>query len=189
MDASTKPRLTVEQVGLSSEYRLLTKKMQTWARVYIQHFIDTGTWDPLKATQAAFTSANLNVARVTSWRVKRHPLMKDVLDLFINSRKTPLELDLEEIQRHLDACDPGSIAAVKLLATKRRLKAGLPAEPEAEKPAKTSEQSKPAAAEPTSRIPVGARGIYDKTTGALLGYKAADGSYVRLAEVKAEIRS
>jgi hypothetical protein len=121
MNTPDKTRLTVEQVALSSEYRRLTKRMQKWVCVYIQGFLDTGEWDPVKATQAAYTSANLNVARATTWRVKRHPQMKEVIDLFINSKKSPQELALEEMQRHLDAAEPGSVAAQRLLATKHAL--------------------------------------------------------------------
>jgi hypothetical protein len=130
MDAVNKTRLTVEQIALSSEYQRLTKRMQKWVMVYLQHFIDTGEWDPLAATQAAYTSANINVARVTSWRVKRHTLIKEVLDLFINSKKSPQDLALEEMQRHLDAAEPGSVAAQRLLATKHALLRRMDAEAE-----------------------------------------------------------
>jgi hypothetical protein len=130
MDTADKTRLTVEQVALSSEYRRLTKRMQKWAVAYIGHYLATGEWDPVKATQAAFTSANLNVARATTWRVKRHPQMKEVINLFVNSKKSPQDLALEEMQRHLDAAEPGSVAAQRLLATKHALLRRMDAEAE-----------------------------------------------------------
>jgi hypothetical protein len=47
--------------------------------------------------------------------------MVEVLTLFMNSSKPPLALQLEELQRYLDACKPGSTAAQQLLATKHSL--------------------------------------------------------------------
>jgi hypothetical protein len=47
--------------------------------------------------------------------------MKEVINLFVNSTKSPLALQLEELQRHLDACKPGSTAAQQLIATKHSL--------------------------------------------------------------------
>jgi hypothetical protein len=163
--------------------------MQKWVAVYIQGFLDTGTWDPVAATQAAFTSANLNVCRATTWRVKRHPQMKTVLDLFVNSKKSPQELALEEMQRHLDAAEPGSVAAQRLLATKHALLRRMDAETDdaPPPPAPPEPVVQTAPREPESRIPVGARGI--RKDGILIGYKTPDGQVVRLAPVKADIRS
>jgi hypothetical protein len=176
METAIKPvpqKLTCEQIALSSEYRRLTKRMQKWAATYIGHYLATGEWDPVKATLAAFTSANLNVCRATTWRVKKHPQMKEVIDLFVNATKSPQALALEEIQRNIDAAELGSVAIQRFISMKHSLlRRTAPDEDDAPPP--------PVKPEPENRIPPGATAWYDKDKGVVIGYRTRDGKDVQL---------
>jgi IS30 family transposase len=171
--------------------------MRVFALAYIQHYITTGEFDAVKAAREAYTHKNMETLRVAACRVRKHPKMLEIINLFVNAKKSPQEIALEdlkreltEIDRHLAASDAGSTAGQRLLSTRRETRKEI--EKLAEQIAKGVQVAPPEPVvqtdprEPESRIPVGARGI--RKDGILIGYKTPDGQVVRLAPVKADIR-
>jgi hypothetical protein len=101
-----------------------------------------------------------------------------LLRAFLNSGKSEHELDLEEIQTHLDHAEPGSVAAQRLLALKNSLKRGIKPERDPEEAAEPAAERKH---EPESQVPADALEVWsDKATGVVIGYRAASGVAVKL---------
>jgi len=100
--------------------------MRVFALAYIQHYITTREWDAVRAARESYTHKNTATLRVAACRVRKHPQMLEVLNLFINSKKSPQELalkdlkhEIREIDRHLAATDAGSVAGQRLISTRR----------------------------------------------------------------------
>jgi hypothetical protein len=144
-------KLTCSDIAKSAEFLRLPKRMQKWAVVYIQGYIDSGTFDYLAATKAAYKPKNITNARSWGCQIKKHPKMLEVLTLFMNSSKTALELKLEDLQRQLDAAEPGSTAATKFWAWKEETEAKIEAQA-----AKVIEQSTPPPPGPPQPLEVAA---------------------------------
>jgi alkanesulfonate monooxygenase SsuD/methylene tetrahydromethanopterin reductase-like flavin-dependent oxidoreductase (luciferase family) len=129
-------KLTCEDIQKSAEFLRLSKRMRVFALAYIQHYITTGEWDAVRAAREAYTHKNMEVLRVAACRVRKHPKMLEVLDLFMRNTKTAAELaqealqrklrDLEreirDIERHLAAADAGSTAGQRLISTRREVR-------------------------------------------------------------------
>jgi hypothetical protein len=100
--------------------------------------------------------------------------MKEVINLFVNSKKSPQDLALEEIQRNIDAAELGSVAIQRFISMKHSLLRRMAPEPEEETPAP------PEPVKPETKIPPGMTAWYDKDTGVVIGYRTADGKDVQL---------
>lgn len=137
--------LTVAQLSQTAEFRRLTRKQAGWVSTYIQGYLDTGIFDSLAATKATYECCSLASFQALGSHLKSQPKIKAVVDLFLGSAHRDIVFDLVEIQRAIDAADPGSIAAQRLIVLKSRLKHGLRASLKnpAEAPAPQSETSKP----------------------------------------------
>jgi hypothetical protein len=177
MDAiKPKPGITLDELKRTEEFRRLRPKMANWVIVYIQGHITTGFFDHRAATKAAYVCANDESARVFGHRLKQNPKVRAVVALYL--RKSPRELLLEEVQQHLAACDPGSVAGQRLLAQKERLLFGTD-------PA-TFEEADETQPSPDVRVPAGATPLADDV-GVIRGYRLPSGDYVRLVDGAAEI--
>jgi hypothetical protein len=107
------------------EFRRLSRARAAWVRAYVQNFLDTGLLNHTLATKAAYACANDESARTFGHRIKNSPSVKAVLDVFSNSWKRDVDFTREEIQqqiaeiqKHLDASEPGSTAANRLIELK-----------------------------------------------------------------------
>jgi hypothetical protein len=142
--------LTVAQLTQTVEFRRLTRKQAGWVSTYIQGYLETGIFDSLAATKATYECCSLASFQALGSHLKSQPKIKAVVDLFLGSAHRDIAFDLLEIQRAIDAADPGSIAAQRLIILKARLKHGLratvknPAEAPAPQPETSTPQSDPA---------------------------------------------
>jgi hypothetical protein len=147
--------LTVAQLSQTAEFRRLTRKQAGWVSTYIQGYLDTGIFDSLAATKATYECCSLASFQALGSHLKSQPKIKAVVDLFLGSAHRDIAFDLVEIQRAIDAADPGSIAAQRLIILKARLKHGLRSSLKnpAEAPTPQSETSKPQRVTPAAPTP------------------------------------
>jgi hypothetical protein len=178
--------LSLDVLAQTEAYRSLTPKMQKWVSVYCAGYIATGTFDPHAAARAAYEGvAPATVRSIVRWH-KRNPKIQKVVNVFLNSGQVPdFAYDLAEIQKHIDASEPGTVAAQRLIVLKARLKRELFVDNEDEdseqEAPKAPTVSKPAA---DTRVPVGCRAIRKKGTGQVVAYLTPTGERVDLAEVE-----
>jgi hypothetical protein len=139
------PKVTympLDQLVLTAEFRRLAPRPAQWVRLYIQEFIRTGIFRHNAATKVVYPSALPGRIRSTAHRLRHDPKVQAVVKLFLDSAEGNLAADLAEVQRHLGACEPGSVAAQRLLSLKNGLKRGryvdADDEPQNPKPAVTS---------------------------------------------------
>jgi len=109
----------------TAEFKRLSPARAAWVRAYLQHFLDTGLLNHTRATHTAYVCSNDENARTFGHRIKNSPSVKAVLDVFSNSWKRDVDFSREEIQqqiaeiqKHLDASEPGSTAANRLIELK-----------------------------------------------------------------------
>jgi hypothetical protein len=121
------PKVTympVDQLALMPEFRKLKPRHAEWVRLYLQEFIRTGIFDHNAVTKVVYPSPIAVRIRSTAHYLRHNPNIQSVVKLFLDSAEGNLATDLAEVQRHLDACQPGSIAAQRLLSLKNGLKRG-----------------------------------------------------------------
>jgi hypothetical protein len=97
------------------------KRLTPQQRVWVLKFIASD--DSIAATRTAYPTATDKSVKCMSYELRKNPGIVAALDFY--NGKTELELDLEEIQKQIDAAEPGSIAATKLIALKASLKRGV----------------------------------------------------------------
>jgi len=90
-------RLSFEQVQATQEYSILTGKQQLFVETYIRSGLDTGTYDPIQATQTAYICKSRENARVMSYSLMANIRIVAVLNRHFN--KEPLEEFIEQINR------------------------------------------------------------------------------------------
>jgi hypothetical protein len=169
LKAGSKGFMPLAQFKQSPEFRACTDKQQRW----LLALVETGG-DYTAATLTAYGSKNARQAQVFSYAVRDVPRVKAALDFYRGL--TPLDVLLEEVTRNLNRAEPGSVSAQRLLAQKERLirqSLGLA-------PVKDDDESETPATE--SRVPVGARPVRHRETGALMGYILPSGEAVQLME-------
>jgi hypothetical protein len=179
MESETKGPITLAELQASPEYLACTPKMQVWLTTLIE-----SNFDYKLATATAFNCKNLRQAHVFSYAVRKWPVIRAALNLYLG--RSEQDVFLEDLKETIRRAPKGSVAQVRAQALYARLKFGVSegsAEPEAksESPAAAVESKAPVS---ESRIPAGAYPLYDKTSGALQGYRTTDGQYIRLADVE-----
>ena len=90
-------RLTLEQIKDTQEYSILTGKQQLWCETYIRSGIDTGTYDPILATQTAYICKSRENARVMSYSLMANIRIVAVLNRHFN--REPIEEFLIQVDR------------------------------------------------------------------------------------------
>jgi hypothetical protein len=121
----TKPDqwLTVAAISETIQFRQITSaKMAKWVQVYLQGHLDTGRFDSTAATKASYVCKGAEGYRTLGCQIRSARKVQAVVQLFLDSAHRDIVFDLAEIQRHLDACEPGGIAAQQLLRLKNSLK-------------------------------------------------------------------
>jgi hypothetical protein len=142
--------MTLDELSKTVEFRSLSSaKMARWVSLYVQSYIDTGMFEMLPATKAVYVGRSDENLRIRGYHLRKNPKVKAIVGLFLNAGKRDIDLDLEEIQKHLDAAMPGSVSAQRLLSMKMSIKRGIqPEEPETagtNVPANETPQTSPAA--------------------------------------------
>ena len=182
----------------SPQWAALTEQQRIW----VTQFLATGS--ALLATRTAYKAKSEANARVLSYEIAKNHRILAALDVAAG-KASPVKTERERliateqrqrkqliatVRKQLKAADKGSVAAQRLLAQLERLtlgsKMGRPRliddqdEPESEPSGidgGTFDAPK-TAAEP--RIPAGATAWHNKTTGAIIGYRTADGRDVQI---------
>lgn len=90
-------RLTLEQIKETQEYSVLTGKQQLFIETYIRSGLDTGTYDPILATQTAYTCKSRENARVMSYSLIANIRIVAVLNRHF--AKEPLAEFVEQVDR------------------------------------------------------------------------------------------
>lgn len=127
-------RMNVYELSLTPEFNRLSPKMAMWLMAYVQNFIDTGAFDPLSATKAAYQCGSDENARTFGYQLLANSKIIAALDCFFGNsperaslRVVTTKADqnrkrlLKEVEANLEAADEGSVAAQRLLAQKERL--------------------------------------------------------------------
>jgi hypothetical protein len=129
------PTVSWDVMQASEPWKRLTPQQRIW----FVHFIASD--DSVAATRIAYPTATDKSVKCMSYEMLKRPAIIAALDFY--NGKSDLEIDLDEIQKQIDAADPGSIAAQKLIALKASLKRGLKAaSEEPETKSKATDESK-----------------------------------------------
>jgi hypothetical protein len=136
-----KPQMTVYDLTRTVEFGRLAPKMGHWVIVYVQTFLDTGDFDSLAATKAAYDCGTAENARTFGYQMLANPKVKKALDKFFGNdavANRSREDVLAEAWRAVQAAEPGSIAHTRSISFYKSL-AGIerPKKPKAEKPSQT----------------------------------------------------
>lgn len=168
----------------TSEFRQITSaRMAHWVAVYLQGFLDTGRFDATAATRAAYVCSTPESYRTLGCQVRSSKKVQAVIALFLKAVQRDILFDLAEIQRAIDAAEPGSTSQHRLISLKARMKRGIQSEPEDDEP-ETATPKTQVVETPANRIPPGCRPVRSKTTGERTGYVTPEGKYVALADVE-----
>jgi hypothetical protein len=168
--------ISLAELQASTAYLACTPKMQLWLTTLIQ-----SNFDYKLATATAFNCKNLRQAHVFSYAVRKWPVIRAALNLYLG--KSEQEVFLEDLLQTICRAPRGSVAQVRAQALYARMKFGVNAdgaEPEAARPTETPTTSEAAS---DSRVPPGARPWLDKN-GTVVGYQTPDGQNVQLAAVE-----
>ena len=90
-------RLTLAELQDTMEYRHLSPKMGSWLSAYVQKFLDTGTFDPLCATQAAYKCNTPETARTFGYQLLANPKIILALNRFFGT--TPEQAFLKSVEK------------------------------------------------------------------------------------------
>ena len=116
MEEST--RIPITELQNTQEYQRLTPKQRMFVASYCQMGLDTGTYDPVAATQMAYKCRNYETARVMSYDLLSNIRVIAVLNLHFN--RQPIEEFLLTLDR---AIGSRKVTAAQIQAL--RLKAYL----------------------------------------------------------------
>jgi hypothetical protein len=125
MNAPQVTYMPLDQLVASAAFRVLSPRHAQWARLYLQGFIQTGIFDHAAATKIVYPSSCAGRVRAQSCWLRHNPKVLAVVKLFLDSAEKNIAADLAEIQRAIEAADPGGIAMQRLIILKARLKYGL----------------------------------------------------------------
>src|ERR1700692_4910533 len=111
MTEAIKPKrgqpLSIDGLAQTAVFRALTPKMQAWLLAYCRGFLNTGVFDGMSATRAAYTLTHYPSIKATTHRLTHNTKVQSVVHLFLNSGTVPdLAFDLAEIQKQIEACEP-----------------------------------------------------------------------------------
>lgn len=170
-----------ELEGLS-EYAMLTPRQRIFVSALIRNLVEIGKLDLTAAVQAAYVMASTENARIFAYQLLTKKRIAVVLKRYADFGKTPAETDLAEVETQIAAAKPGSEPASRLLALKQQLRREIAAAKNLRAPSAVAEpEAKATVAQIDPRVPGDALQVwYDKTSGMLLGYRAANGEAVRV---------
>lgn len=187
----TAPRMTVLELSRTSAFSHLSPKQATWIMFYCQGYLDTGSFDPVAATKAAYNCANNESARTFAYQLMSHPKILICLNRFFG--ETPEQSFLDQVEQ---ACfnkklTVAQVEALKLYSNLKGWDRGFSRnhrvinnsadQPETDSPiveAGTFDATK--IETPASRVPGGATPLVD-AQGIVRGYRTADGRYVQFS--------
>ena len=169
MPLAIRKAIPIEQLRQTLEFQGLTPKQQ----LLVESYIASGG-DKLFATQSAYQNKTQEFARQNSYFYFANARVKAVLNLWLG--KTERELLIEAVEDQIRHAEKGSVAMQRLLSQLATLKFGVPSE------AKEPEVAAPASAERErdARIPADAQKIWLDADDKIVGYRAADGTDVKL---------
>jgi hypothetical protein len=166
----------------TSEFRQITSaRMAHWVEIYLQGFLDTGRFDATAATRAAYVFSTPESYRTLGCQVRSSKKVQTVVSLFLKAVQRDILFDLAEIQRAIDAAEPGSVAQHRLISLKARMRRGIQSEPEDDESAEST--GKLVRETPASRVPPGCKPVRD-AAGELKGYMDLNNQFVGLAAVE-----
>jgi hypothetical protein len=166
MTTQTQERLSLADLTLTSEYKLLTIRQQTFVSEYIRSGVESGTYDTLFAVTRSYRPKNAEVASVMAAQVMGNSKVKDVLDLHFG--RTEKDAFLRELKKTIQHST--GIAKVRAQAIYARLAFGYD-EPGDDAP----EAPKPA---PVQIVPADNQGTLNDDDGNVVGYRDASGKDV-----------
>ena len=172
MKAETKSAMTLEEFKLTPEYAACSDKMKLWLVTLIEN-----GFDYTAATASAF---DCTYPRVFSYAVRNWAKVRAALNLYLG--RSEQDVFLDELQKTIRRAPLGSDRQVRAQALYARLKWNVqsPASEEPEAPATSISKSK-ALAPADPRIPPDHLEVWsDPKTGVAIGYRAADGTPVKL---------
>jgi hypothetical protein len=128
--SETKGAISLAELQASTEYLACTPKMQVWLTTLIQ-----SNFDYKLATVKAFNCKNLRQAHIFSYAVRKWPVIRAALNLYLG--RSEQDVFLADLQETIRRAPKGSVAQVRAQALYARLKFGVSTpdsepEPEAE---------------------------------------------------------
>jgi hypothetical protein len=76
------PSLNLYELSGTVEFNHLSQKQGLWVLQYVQGFLDSGTFNSLKATQAVYECKNEETARILGYQLKANSKINAVLNRF-----------------------------------------------------------------------------------------------------------
>ena len=159
-------RMNAYELSQTVEFGHLSPKMATWVRTYVQSFLETGSFDPLAATKAAYTCHSDESARTFGYQLMAHPKIILALNRFFGA--TPEESFLKQVEKAIYSrrLTIAQVRALELMCRAKGWANGIPrakdinlSRPEADEPEGTSEEASVAGAVQT--FPIGAVLVQD----------------------------
>lgn len=168
MAHETKGVMAFDELQQSPEYAACSDKMKLWLQTLI-----SSDFNYKLATATAYNCKNLRQAHVFSYAVRKWPVIRAALNLYLG--RSEQDVFLEDLKETIRRSPVGSDRHVRAQALYARLKFGVSessAEPEAE----------PVPVIPDSRVPTDHLEVWsDPKTGVVIGYRAANGDAVKLS--------
>jgi hypothetical protein len=131
--------ITLAELQATPQFLDCSTKMQRWLTV----LIETGSY--FRATTEAFSCASERQAQIFSYAVRKWPKIRACLNLYLGRSAEQIRIEKEQeerrnllrrVRRNLMKAEPGSVAAMRLLAQEERLLFGVKVtDDEAETPA------------------------------------------------------
>jgi hypothetical protein len=130
------PRMSLAELSQTVEFGHLSPKMAVWVRTYVQSFLDTGTFDPLVATQAAYECTTEASARTFGYQLLAHPKIILVLNRFFGTSQE--RASIRQVERAISnrRLSVAQIQALRLYSDLQGWSSGIkcsgPSKPKAE---------------------------------------------------------
>jgi hypothetical protein len=111
-----RPLMTPSQLSQTAEFRQLSPKMATWVLSYVQNYLDTGTFDPLVATNAAYKCSTEGNARTFGFQLLANAKINRTLNRFFGY--TPEQAFREQVEKAIykRKISVAQVQALKLFA-------------------------------------------------------------------------
>jgi hypothetical protein len=90
-------RMSLDELTHTVEFAHLSPKMGTFVRIYLQNFLDTGTFDPLSATKTGYDCKSDSSARTFGYQLLSNPKIILCLNRFFGS--SPEEAFLRQVEK------------------------------------------------------------------------------------------
>ena len=181
-------RMSLYDLTQTAEFGHLSPKMAVWIMNYVQHFIDTGTFDPLAATMAAYSVKNEENGRILGYQLLGNLKIITVLNRFFG--RTPEQSFLKQVERaiHKRKLTVAQVTALRFYAELNGWSSGINW-PDSSKTkiadalggSEPSTDSQPNAEASPHQVPADALEVFtDPVSGVTIGFRAANGEAVKL---------